>query len=107
METETHQQTTTKPKTGRMCESHNKEAMRHLLEIDGCDGWCNASDPCPWMMSAVSKCRECGISASPVRTHNFYYMDDNWIRVDDTGVLPEHDEEVPYTEVEAYATTTA
>ena len=80
-----------------MCEKHNKQALRHLLEIDGCDGWCLSADHCEEIINAVKNCSECSNDAQPEATYPYWYDGGEWMDKDEN--------EVEYSVVKAYATS--
>ena len=80
----------------RMCEFHNKMSMRHMLEVNECDGWCNAADPCDFILSAVEDCKNCHKEANPSVTHKYINDDTDWYDA-------KTNRKVKYSVVERYA----
>lgn len=62
-----------------MCVKHNKQSMAHLLELEGCDGFCSAADPCDEIISAVKECTKCDSKAMPENTYPYWYDGGVWM----------------------------
>lgn len=81
----------------RPCVKHNKQILRHLLEVDPCDGWCSSANPCDEMIITVKNCDKCENGANPLNTYPYWYDGGQWCSI-------ENDEEVDDEEVLKYAT---
>ena len=80
-----------------MCEFHIKKKLRHLLEIEVCDGFCSSADPCQEMKKEVKKCPSCPKNACLEATDPYFYDGGDWYDSETQEI------EVSYDEVKRYA----
>lgn len=78
-----------------LCEEHNKLSLRHMADLEDCEGFCHYGAACDELKDIVRECKQCQAHWNPSFTHRYLWHKDGYTD-QATG------QRAPFAEVEAY-----